>query len=185
MKGTMRVSILGIAYLLLLLGQVTDLQAQQRIGYIDSEFILQYIPEYATVQQKLDRMVAEWQRELDALQQELEEMEREFQAREILYTQEERQRKLEELRKKETEIYQRRRRYFGPNGELFKEQEKLMQPIQERVLKAVEEVATRDGYDFVFDKSGDFLFVFAREQYDLSLAVLEELGIDTEKISRQ
>jgi len=60
-----------------------------------------------------------------------------------------------------------------------------MQPLQERILKAVEEVATREGYDFVFDKSGDFLFLFAREQYDLSLLVLEELGIDTEKIGNR
>ena len=185
MRTTVYRLLAGTFLLVLAAGWNTGLQAQQRIGYIDSEFILQYIPEYATVQQKLDRMVAEWERELNALQKELEDMEREFQAREILYTQEERQRKLDELHQKELEIYQRRRRYFGPDGELFKEQEKLMQPIQERVLKAVEEVATRDGYDFVFDKSGDFLFVFAREQYDLSLAVLEELGIDTEKISRQ
>jgi len=159
--------------------------AQQRIGYIDSEFIFQYIPEYATVQQKLDRLILEWEREIEERRKEVEALELEFQAREVLYTPEEREQKLAEIQQKKEEIRQLRRRYFGPEGELFKEQEKLMQPLQERILKAVEEVATREGYDFVFDKSGDFLFLFAREQYDLSLLVLEELGIDTEKIGNR
>ena len=90
----------------------------------------------------------------------------------------------EEIARAEQQLEDQRRAYFGPEGELFKEQQNLMRPIQERVLAAVEEVATREGYDYVFDKSGDFLFMFAREQYDLSNQVLEELGIDLESQSR-
>lgn len=57
-----------------------------------------------------------------------------------------------------------------------------MRPIQDRILTAIEEVATEEGYDYVFDKAGDFLFLFTRSQYDLSDRVLEELGIDVDQI---
>ncbi len=167
----------------LLLGLVLPARAQQKVGYVDSEYILSRLPEYATVEQQLDRMAQEWQAEVEERQREVEEMFREYQARELLYTNEERQRKREEIVQAEDEAERLRMRYFGPEGELFREQERLMRPIQERVLAAIEEVATSEGYDFVFDKSGDFVFLFAREQYDLSDLVLEELGIDLESTS--
>lgn len=158
----------------------TDALAQQRIGYVDSEYILARTPEYATIQQQLDRMAEEWRQELEERRREVDEMFREYQARELLYTSEERQRKRDEIMQAEEEVEELRVRYFGPEGELFQEQERLMRPLQERILVAVEEVATREGYDYVFDKGGDYLFMFAREQYDLSDDVLEELGIDIE-----
>lgn len=104
----------------------------------------------------------------------------EYQARELLYTSEERKNKREEIVRAEEEVERLRMQYFGPEGELFTEQDKLIRPLQERILAAVEEVATSEGYDYVFDRTGDFLFLFAREQHDLSDKVLQELGIDTE-----
>lgn len=158
--------------------------AQQKIGYVDSEFIMNNTPEYATVQQQLDRMAQEWQQELESRREEVDEMFREYQARELLYTSEERQRKREEIMRAEDEVERLRSEYFGPEGELFTQQERLIRPIQERVLEAIEEVAEREGYDYVFDKGGDFLFMYAREQFDLSEDVLEELGIDLENNAR-
>ncbi|MEX0601093.1 MAG: OmpH family outer membrane protein [Rhodothermales bacterium] len=165
---------------LLLAGPVQHVYAQQTIGYVDSEYILSETPEYATVQQQLDRMAEEWRQELDERRAEVDEMFREYQARELLYTNEERQRMREDIMRAEEEVEQLRVRYFGPDGELFQEQERMMRPIQERILAAVEEVAEREGYDYVFDKGGDFLFMFVQEEYDLSDAVLQELGIDVE-----
>lgn len=162
---------------------VPEARAQQRIGYVDSEYILGQTPEYATVQQQLDRMAEEWRQEVESRRQEVDEMFQEYQARELLYTSEERQRKRDEIMRAEEEVEQLRMRYFGPEGELFQEQERLMRPIQERILVAIEDVATRDNYDYVFDKGGDFLFMFALEQYDLSDAVLQELGIDIDEES--
>lgn len=155
-------------------------QAQQRLGYVDSEYILSQTPEFATVEQQVDRLAQDWQREIEQRQQEVDELFQEYQARELLYTNEERQRKREEIVQAEDEVERLRMRYFGPEGELFAEQERLMRPVQERILAAIEEVATEEGYDYVFDKSGEYLFLFAREQYDLSDRVLEELGIDVE-----
>lgn len=158
--------------------------AQQQIAYVDSEYILSKVPEYATIQQQVDRMAQEWQAELEERQQEIDDMFREYQARELLYTSEERQRKREQIVQAETEVERLRMQYFGPEGDLFQQQEKLMRPLQERILAAIEEVATAEGYDYVFDKGGDYLFMFAREQYDLSDRVLEELGIDLDNTAR-
>lgn len=177
MKG-LRFSL--IAFAALMLAVTFEARAQQTIGYVDSEFILSRTPDYATVQQQLDRQAEEWRAELDERRSEVDELFREYQARELLYTNEERQRMREEIMRAEEEVEQLRMQYFGPEGQLFQEQERLMRPIQERILAAIEEVAARDDYDYVFDKGGDYLFMFAREQYDLSNEVLQELGIDIE-----
>lgn len=155
--------------------------AQQLIGYVDSERILTQLPDYASVQQRLDRQAADWESEIEAKRTEVDELFRTYQSREMLYTREERDRKRDEIVQLEEEIERLRMRYFGPEGELFAQQDDLMRPLQERVLAAVEEVATREGYDYVLDKSGDYLFLFFREQYDLSEMVLQELGIDVDE----
>ncbi len=158
--------------------------AQQKIAYIDSQYIYGKYPEFATAQQKLDRMAQEWQQELEQEQQELDGLFQEYQARELLYTQEERQRKRQEIIDGETQVERLRNQYFGPDGDLFKQQEQLLKPIQEKVLTAIEEIAQAEGYDYVFDKSGDFVFLYTREQFDLSNQVLEELGIEIEPTGR-
>lgn len=172
-------TILSAAFLLLLAATTAfDANAQQRIGYVDSAYILEQTPEFATVQQQIDRLAQEWRDELDNQRRRLDDLFREYQARELLYTDEERRQRQDEIMQLEDELERARMQYFGPEGELFQQQESLMRPIQERVLAAIEEVATRDGYDYVFDRSGDFLFMFAREQYNLSDEVLAELGIE-------
>jgi outer membrane protein len=154
--------------------------AQQKIGYIDSGYILNQMPEYATVQQKLDQAEAEWRDEIQQQRERVQALRQEFQARELLYTDEERAEKQQAIDDAQAKVNELRERYFGPNGELYTRQQTLMRPIQERVLAATEEVATSEGYDYVFDKSGDFLFLFARDQYDVSNDVLRELGINVE-----
>ena len=154
--------------------------AQQKIGYIDSDYILSQMPEYATVQQQLDRMAQTWQTELDEMKAELDEKFREYQARELLYTNEERQRRRQEIIQEEEALERLRVRYFGPEGDIFLQQEQLMRPVQEKILQAVNDVASSEGYDYIFDASGEFLFMFKRDQYDLSDTVLRELGIDVE-----
>ena len=177
-------------YVSLLLGAVLlaaaprAAHAQQKVGYVDSEYILSRTPEYASIQQQIDRLAQEWQEEIEEEQRAIDRMFQEYQARELLYTNEERQRKQEDIMQAEERVEQLRMQYFGPEGQLFAEQDRLMRPVQERILAAVEEVATEEGYDYVFDKSGDFLFLYAREQYDLSNRVLQELGIDVDNTGR-
>jgi outer membrane protein len=162
----------------------TGVLAQQKIAYVDSEYILGRTPDYATVQQQVDRMAQGWQAEVEKEQQSVDELFQEYQARELLYTNEERQRRRQDIIAAEERVERLRMQYFGPEGELFTQQERLMRPLQERVLGAVERVAQSGGYDYVFDKSGDFIFLYTREQYNLSDEVLEELGIEVENAAR-
>jgi len=170
-------------YILLLVAIIGSLAAvpalaQQKIGYVDSDLILQVMPNYATIQQQLDRMAQDWQKELDELKNDLDEQFRDYQARELLYTTEERQRRRAEIVQAEDDLERLRVKYFGPEGDIFLEQEKMMRPLQEKILQAIEDVATEEGYDYVFDIAGDYLFMFRRAQFDLSENVLLELGID-------
>jgi outer membrane protein len=158
--------------------------AQQRIAHVDSEYVLGRTPEYATVQQQIDRMGQEWRTEIDTRRRAVDDLFREYQARELLYTAEERQRKRDEILRAEEELERLRMQYFGPEGELFQQQDNLMRPIQERVLTAIEEVAMREGYDYVIDLSGEFLFLYAREQNDISDEVLTALGLDIDNNAR-
>lgn len=155
--------------------------SQQTIGYVDSQRVLEQLPDYASIQQRLDRQASDWENELKAKQSEVEDLFATYKARELLYTREERDRKRQEIVREEEEIERLRLNYFGPEGELFTQQDNLMRPLQERILAAVEEVATREGYDYVLDKSGDYVFLFYREQHNLTNKVLEELGIDVEQ----
>lgn len=154
--------------------------AQQKIGYVDTEYVLNKMPEYATVQQKLDKLEKQWRQEIQKKQKEVRGLEQEFEARELLYTEEERKRKQQAIEQARTEVEQLRQRYFGPEGELYARQKQLMRPIQQRVLEATESVATDDGYDYVVDKKGEALFLYARAEHNLSDRVLRELGINVE-----
>ncbi len=155
--------------------------AQQKIAYIDSEYIMSMVPEAASVQQQIDRTAQQWQDEIGKKQREVDDLFKEYQARELLYTNEERKRRREEIVQAEEEVERLRMQYFGPQGQLFTQQESAMRPVQEKILAAVEEVATSGGYDYIFDKKGDFLFLYAKDQLDLSDRVLEELGIEIDE----
>jgi len=173
-----RAAILSVSFLALC-GAGTEALAQQKIGYIDSQSILKKLPEYATVQQKLEQLEKEWRAEIQTQEEKIETLEEEFRAWELLYTEEERQEKRQAIQKAQEQVNQLRQRYFGPDGELYSRQKELMRPIQERILTATEEVATQAGYDYIFDKSDKVLFMYAREEHNLSQAVLRELGVNT------
>jgi outer membrane protein len=149
----------------------------QKIAYVDSEYILSKLPEYTGLDQRLRTLVTEWNQELTAMQVEIDRLEQEFNAREILFTQEVRQQRLTEIQTKKRAKEQMEQSRFGPEGEYFRQQQQLLEPIQRRVMTAIEKIAQRDGYDFVFDRTGDFLFLYTRSQWNISDEVLLELGI--------
>ena len=151
--------------------------AQQRVGYVDSAVILERMPEFQSAQQEVERLGARYQAEVDGAALEADAAADEFAAREILYTDEERERALDALAERRLAVDALRRRYFGPEGELFREQQALLRPAQERLLAAVEAVAEADDFDYVFDRDGDYLFLFARPTNNLTDRVLDELGV--------
>lgn len=165
-----------IIFILILAGTAAFAQ-NQKIGFIDSDYILSRMPEYSGLEQRLRALTEEWREEIEEMDREIEQLEREYIAREILYTEEVRRQRINEIetRKRQREQYINAR--YGPEGEYFRQQQLILEPLQRRIIEAVERISSRDNFDFVFDRSGDFLFLYARSQWNLSDDVLLELGV--------
>ena len=159
---------------------LTTANAQQKIAYIDSEFILSKIPEYNGIGDRLSVISSQWKKEIDEFQKEVDDLQRDFDAKSILYTEDVKLQKKKEIDLKIQKLDQFKTSKYGPNGEYFKRQQELIEPLQQRVLDAVNKIATRDNYDFIFDRTGDYLFLFTKSQWNVSEEVLLELGIEVE-----
>lgn len=152
----------------------------QKIGFIESNVILQKIPEYTGIEQQLQLLSETWRQEISEMENELEELERDFEAREILFTDEIREQRLSEINRKRDELDRYIEDKFGPQGEYFTRQKELLEPIQRTIFDALSRVASRDNFDFVFDRSDDIRFLYARQTWNLTEEVMLELGINEE-----
>ncbi|MEP1150115.1 MAG: OmpH family outer membrane protein [Balneola sp.] len=152
----------------------------QKIGYYESDFILTKIPEYVGIEQRLNILSDTWKNEIQQEKLEIETLEEDYKAKEILYTDEIKKEKLQEINSKKKQLDNYTAQKFGPNGEYFSKQKELLEPIQRQVFAAVRTVAQRNGFDFVFDRSGDIYMVYARSEWNLNEDILLELGIEIE-----
>ena len=150
----------------------------QKIGFIDSETILERMPEYSGIEQRLSNLSDTWNMEIVELERELENLETEFEAREILFTDEIRAQRLEEINQKRDELDRYIEEKFGPQGEYFARQKELLEPIQRQIFDALTRVANSGQFDFVFDRSQDTRFLFVRQQWNLTEEVMLELGVE-------
>lgn len=163
--------------ILLLFGLVFGFQVSaQRFGIVDSELILTKIPAYGQAQQQLDQLSAQWQGEVEALHSEIEALRQAYNAEKVLLTEEMQQEKLAEIEAKEKEARELQRKYFGPQGEVFKKRQELIRPIQDQIYNAVQDVARRRKLDVVFDKSSDLITLYNNGDADISEEVLKKLG---------
>lgn len=164
----------GLLFTLQVMGQ------DQRLGYFESDLILESIPEYNSLQQQLNTISNQWEAEIQRMEAEISELQEEFESKEILYTDKIRNQRKQEIENKISEKEQYVAQKFGPNGEYFSRQKELLEPIQRQVFAAVRAVAQRQNYDYVFDRSGDIYMVYANNAYNLNDEILEELGIGTD-----
>ncbi|MDA1182316.1 MAG: OmpH family outer membrane protein [Bacteroidetes bacterium] len=155
-------------------------QRSQVIGFVDSDVILAKMPEYRAAQKDLDDIGAKFQAEAQKMQTVFEQMQRDFVAEEILLTLDQIRQKKETLGKKEAEVMSFREEKFGPLGALYSERSRLIKPLQDKVYEAIQSVAKKEGYAFIFDKSGGALMLYADQKFDKTLEVMEALGISTE-----
>ncbi|MCH8554381.1 MAG: OmpH family outer membrane protein [Schleiferiaceae bacterium] len=163
--------ILGLVF-----GLNTIVQAQ-RIGYVDTDYILTRVPEYAQAQRQLDNLSKEWEDEISALLQEVDALTQSFNAERVLLTEEMQNERQDEIKKKSKQAKELQRKYFGPDGELFKKRQELVKPLQDQVFTAVQEVAQKRKLDIVLDKAGAITFLYGSDKIDYSDEVLERLGI--------
>ncbi len=151
--------------------------AAQRIAFVNTKYILEQMPEYGAAQKELDRLSKQWQEEIDERHQQIKRLRDAYNAEAILLTEEMKRSRLEEIEEREREVRDLQKKRFGPNGDLFKKRQELIQPIQDRVYNAIKEVAGTS-YIAVFDIGGQSSnLLFASEKYDKSDSVLRKLGI--------
>jgi len=152
--------------------------AQLKIGYVDSDTIMDNSPDMQDARQKIDALIQEWQTELKRMENELKAKQDDYEKRKLIMTEQTSSEALAEIAKLQKEIGDYRDKKFGANGELFQKQNELMKPIQNKVFTIIQQIATEEELDFVFDRSGDIVFLFAKPDYDLTSKVIERLKLE-------
>lgn len=148
----------------------------QKFAYIDSQYVLDNIPEFAEAQAQLDEVSNQWQKEIDAKFADVDKMYKEFQAQSVLLPEDMKKKKEQEIVDAEKEAKNLQRTRFGKDGDLFKKRQELVKPIQEKIYNAIQDIATSSNYAVIFDKGGSLSILFANPKYDISDEVLDKLG---------
>ena len=150
---------------------------QLKIGYVDSDSIMDKFPDAQDARQKLDAIILEWQTELTKLENNWKTKYDDYEKRKLILTDQTRAETESELIKLEQQIGDYREKKFGTNGELFQKQDEIMKPVQNKVFSAIQDVAKDEDFDFVFDRSGDVMLLFAKTEYDVTALVLDKLKL--------
>ncbi len=162
--------------LLLSLLFVTTLMSAQKFAFVDTEYVLGKVPAYESAQDQLDQVSERWQQEVDGLMDEVKTLYKNYQNDLVFLSDEMKIKRENEIVSKEQEAKELRKKYFGPEGELFKKRESLIKPIQDEVFNAVKEVASESGYAVIYDKSSAMNVIYAAPALDVSEQVVEKLG---------
>lgn len=152
----------------------------QKFGYVDTDFILNKMPEYQKAQQQIDELSAKWQAEIQEQYKEIEGMYNALKAEEVLLTEEMKEERLAEIKAKENEVKEYHKKVFGFEGLFFLKKQELIKPVQDEVFEAVEKIAKDHLLQMVFDKAGDLVMIYTDPRHDYTDFVLEELGLGDE-----
>ena len=148
-----------------------------KFAFVDSEYILNNIPAYKSAQAQIDKLSADWQKEIESQYAEVEKLYKNYQAERVMLTDDMKKKREDEIVNKESAVKELQRKYYGPDGELTKKQQELVKPIQDEVYKAIKEMAVEGGYDAIFDTSADASLIYANPKRDKSDEVLEKMGL--------
>ena len=148
----------------------------QKFALLDMEYILKNIPAYERANEQLNQVSKKWQAEVEAINTEAQTMYKNYQNEAAFLSKEQKQAKQEEIVKKEQEASELKRKYFGPEGELYKKRTSLMSPIQDEIYNVVKDIAELRGYQLVLDRASDSGIIFGSPKIDISDEVLNKLG---------
>ncbi len=153
----------------------TGFAYSQKYAYIDSDYILSNLPEYTDAKAKLDKLADRWTKDIEKRYEILTQKKDNFAREEVLLPAEERKKRMEEIEKLETEAMEMQKTRFGVKGDYFSKRQELIKPIQDKVYDAMQTVASKRNYSFVFDKANQSNLIYADDKYDISESVLREL----------
>lgn len=148
----------------------------QKIALIDMDYILKNIPSYERANEQLNQVSKKWQAEVDAINAQSQALYKNYQNEVVFLSQEQKQKRQDAIVAKEKEASELKKKYFGPEGELFKKRESLMAPIQDEIYNAVKEISNFRGYSLVLDRASNSGIIFGSPKIDISNEVLSKLG---------
>ena len=148
----------------------------QKFALMDMEYVLKNIPAYERANEQLNQVSKKWQAEVEALNTQAATMYKNYQNEVVFLSKEQKAAKQEEIMLKEKEAADLKKKYFGPEGELFKKRESLMSPIQEEIYNVVKEISAQRGYSLVLDRASDSAIIFGSPKIDISNEILQKLG---------
>jgi outer membrane protein len=184
MKNLLLISVFSVLIATLILTTYTATAQQQKYAYVDTQYILDNIPEFQDAQDELDEYSKKWQKEIEDNYGKVSEMYQKYQAEAVLLPEDIKRKREEEIIDKEKEVKELQQQYFGKEGDLFKKRQELIQPIQEKVYNAIETIASTSNYSFVFDKAGGMTLLYGNPKYDISDDVLDEVGNVMQTVKR-
>ena len=155
---------------------VTLTTSAQKFALVDMDYIFKSIPAYERANEQLNQVSKKWQAEVDALQIEAQTLYKNYQNEVVFLSKEQKQAKQDAIVAKEKEAADLKKKYFGPDGELFKKRTALMNPIQEEIYNAIKDVSDLRGYQLVLDRASDTGIIFGSPKIDISSEVLKKLG---------
>ncbi len=148
----------------------------QKFALVDMDYILKNIPAYERANEQLSQVSKKWQSEVEALSTEAQTMYKNYQNEVVFLSQEQKKAKQDAIMEKEKQAAELKKKYFGPEGELFKKRTSLMSPIQEEIYNAVKDISDLRGYQLILDRASDAGIIFASPKVDISDEVLQKLG---------
>ncbi len=173
----MKKIILSISFVCLLLSATYA----QKYAYIDSEYIMENIPEYKDAQLEIDNLSKQWQKEIELKFKEIDNLYKAFQAESVLLPEDVKKKRENEIIALEKEAKDLQKKRFGKDGDLFKKRQDLVKPIQDKVYNAIEKRAQDKNFIFVFDKAGSLTIMYADSKYDISDDILDDMGYKLNK----
>ena len=164
-----------LLFLMIAFASTVTMQAQ-KFALVDFDYIFKNIPAYERANEQLSQVSKKWQAEVDAITTEAQTMYKNYQNEVVFLSKEQKQARQDAIMQKEKEASDLKRKYFGPDGELFKKRTALMNPIQEEVYNAIKDVADLRGYQLVLDRASDSGIIYGSPKIDISDEVLHKLG---------
>lgn len=148
----------------------------QKYAYVNTEYILENIPEYKAAMQQLDQISVNWQKEIETKYAAIDKLYKDYQAEQILLTEDMKRKREAEITTKEKEVKEFQKSKFGYEGELFRKKQELVKPIQDKIYNAVKKMAVDQSYAVIFDKSSDLIMLYTNPKYDKSDEILKAMG---------
>jgi|TARA_B110000438_G_C15790478_1_gene640450 outer membrane protein len=166
-----KATLILVSFLLLSVGSYA-----QKFAYVDTDYILNNIPEFNQAQDKLDEISKQWQAEVEGIYAEVDKMYRDYQTQEVLLTDEMKKKREGAIIAKEKSAKDLQKKRFGPEGDLYGKRQELIRPIQDKIYDAIQQLAANSKYAVIFDSSSDLIMLYSNPNLDKSDKILENMG---------